>query len=61
MNIRNGKINIFGMLGVAAAVLLLLLPAVQLHAEENRVRVGYFIMPGYQESTEGGEPLGLRL
>ncbi len=58
MNIRNGKINIFGMLGVAAAVLLLLLPAVQLHAEENRVRVGYFIMPGYQESTEGGSHWG---
>ncbi|TCL54816.1 periplasmic sensor diguanylate cyclase/phosphodiesterase [Kineothrix alysoides] len=60
MNIRNKKIKFFGVLGTLAVVVLLLLPAVQLHAEEDRdrVRVGYFIMPGYQESTVGGSHWG---
>lgn len=58
MNIRNRKIKVFGMLSAAMIILLLMAPALKPHAEEERVRVGYFFMPGYQESTQAGSRWG---
>lgn len=53
-----GRIKRCGVWCAAIIMLLLFFPTLKLHAQEDKIRVGYFLMPGYQEITEGGTRWG---